>query len=246
MFAACCRLCGRRPPIKALGAYHRRRLSRQYSARAAGRPRRRLDLAADPVPPVFRWLAADRRCRRKRDAAHLQLRDRHGRDRRSRFCGRRAEALRDAGRRAGQIGEVVVAATRAARHLPPAGWRCEPSAHGDLDFRSRLQHARLVEAARGADYPAEIALVLSNRPEAKASLTRRAPASRPPPSITRSTPAAKNSKNRCKSLLDLHRIELICLAGFMRLLTPGSSRLGRPAAQHPPCSAARLSRPAHP
>ena len=43
-----------------------------------------LDLDAIPVPPVFGWLAEDRRRRGSRDAADLQLRHRHDRHRRGR------------------------------------------------------------------------------------------------------------------------------------------------------------------
>ena len=48
-------------------------------------------------------------------------------------------------------------------------------------------------------------------------------------------------------LLELHRIELICLAGFMRLLTPWfiGQWQGRLLNIHP-ALLARLSRPQHP
>jgi len=78
----------------------------------------------------------------------------------------------------------------------------------------------LVERARDPSYPAEIVLVLSNRPDA--------------PGLD----FAKENKISCavadhkiyagreeferavQILLELHRVELICLAGFMRMLTP--------------------------
>ena len=65
--------------VKALGPYHRRRLSRQYSARAAqGVSASRSISPRSPVPPVFGWLAAAGGVARGGDAAHIQLRHRHG------------------------------------------------------------------------------------------------------------------------------------------------------------------------
>ena len=79
----------------------------------------------------------------------------------------------------------------------------------------------LIDAARQPSYPAEIALVLSNRPDA-AGLSRAQGAG-----ITTSTidHAAYGRERECfehsmQQVLDQHRIEIICLAGFMRLLTP--------------------------
>src|SRR5437588_12437903 len=79
----------------------------------------------------------------------------------------------------------------------------------------------LIEAAQGKDYPAEIALVLSNRPDA-AGLTR----ARDAGLVTAVVDHRQFADNRAafeRALDDelrKHRIELICLAGFMRLLTP--------------------------
>jgi len=81
--------------------------------------------------------------------------------------------------------------------------------------------AALIEAAKADDYPAEIALVVSNRPEA-AGLAR----ARAAGIATAIVDHAQFGEDRAafERALDAelrsHRIDLICLAGFMRLLTP--------------------------
>ena len=80
--------------------------------------------------------------------------------------------------------------------------------------------AALIEAAKAKDYPAEIALVMSNRPEAGGLLVARAAGI-----ATETVDHTKfgGDRNRfeheIQSLLEKYRIEIICLAGFMRLLT---------------------------
>jgi phosphoribosylglycinamide formyltransferase-1 len=77
----------------------------------------------------------------------------------------------------------------------------------------------LVEAARAPDYPAEIVLVLSNRPDAAGIAW----------AVEQGVPAVvidhKNFGSRAdferalQSALDTQTVELIALAGFMRLMT---------------------------
>jgi phosphoribosylglycinamide formyltransferase 1 len=82
--------------------------------------------------------------------------------------------------------------------------------------------AALIEAAKDKKYPAEIALVLSNRPDAGGLATARAAGI-----ATEIVDHAAFGKNRAaferalQAVLEKHHIELVCLAGFMRLLTPG-------------------------
>jgi phosphoribosylglycinamide formyltransferase 1 len=79
----------------------------------------------------------------------------------------------------------------------------------------------LIEAAKAKDYPAEIALVISNRPEA-AGLAR-ARAAGVTTAIVDHTLFGKDRTAFERALdaeLQAHRIDLVCLAGFMRLLTP--------------------------
>lgn len=80
----------------------------------------------------------------------------------------------------------------------------------------------LLRAAEAADYPAEIALVLSNRPEAP-GLARAAAAGIATACVDhrpfRSDRAAHDAA--VDGALRAHGTEVVCLAGYMRLLTPG-------------------------
>jgi phosphoribosylglycinamide formyltransferase-1 len=81
--------------------------------------------------------------------------------------------------------------------------------------------AALIAAAKKPGYPAEIALVLSNRPDA-AGLPRAAAEG----ITTAVVDHGEFGKDRegferaVQALLEAHRIDIVCLAGFMRLLTP--------------------------
>ncbi len=78
----------------------------------------------------------------------------------------------------------------------------------------------LVAAAREPDYPAEIALVLSNRPDA-AGLSFAREAGIAVAAIDHKIYAGRSEFERSmQAMLEIHRIELICMAGFMRLVTP--------------------------
>jgi phosphoribosylglycinamide formyltransferase-1 len=80
--------------------------------------------------------------------------------------------------------------------------------------------AALIKAAANEDFPAEIALVISNRADA-AGLSL-ASASGVPTLVIESKPFGKDRAGfeaALQSALDEHRIELICLGGFMRLFT---------------------------
>jgi phosphoribosylglycinamide formyltransferase-1 len=85
--------------------------------------------------------------------------------------------------------------------------------------------AALIEAAKSVGFPAEIAVVISNRADA-AGLDR-AKASGIATEIIESKPFGKDRAGFEKVLeqkLAQHRIELICLGGFMRLFTAGFVR----------------------
>lgn len=78
----------------------------------------------------------------------------------------------------------------------------------------------LVERARDPSYPAEIVLVLSNRPDA-AGLGFAAENKIACAVIDHKIYAGREEFERSiQCLLELHGVELICLAGFMRMLTP--------------------------
>jgi phosphoribosylglycinamide formyltransferase-1 len=82
--------------------------------------------------------------------------------------------------------------------------------------------AALIEAATDKNYPAEIVLVASNRPDAGGLATARAAGI-----ATEVIDHVAFGKDRTafehalQATLEKHRIDLICLAGFMRLLSAG-------------------------
>ena len=80
--------------------------------------------------------------------------------------------------------------------------------------------AALIEAAKDGDYPAEIALVLSNRPDAGGLLVAQAEGIAT--CVVDHTVFGKDRAafgRALQSALDKNRIDIVCLAGFMRLLT---------------------------
>jgi phosphoribosylglycinamide formyltransferase-1 len=81
--------------------------------------------------------------------------------------------------------------------------------------------AALIEAANDKNYPAEIALVLSNRPDA-AGLAL-AHAAGIATEVIDHTVCGKDRAvfdGTMQVVLEEHGIDIVCLAGFMRLLTP--------------------------
>ena len=81
--------------------------------------------------------------------------------------------------------------------------------------------AALIEAAKDAAFPAAIALVLSNRPAAAGlGLARAAAIATAVVDHAVYGEDREAFERRMQETLEAHRIELVCLAGFMRLLTP--------------------------
>jgi phosphoribosylglycinamide formyltransferase-1 len=80
----------------------------------------------------------------------------------------------------------------------------------------------LVEAARAQDFPAEIVVVISNKADAVGLAKARD--SGVPTVTIESKPFGKDRAGfeaKLQSALDEYRVDLICLGGFMRLLTAG-------------------------
>jgi phosphoribosylglycinamide formyltransferase 1 len=80
--------------------------------------------------------------------------------------------------------------------------------------------AALIEAAGAKDFPAEIAVVVSNRAEAGG--LEKAKASGIPTVVIESKPFGKDRaafEQTLEAVLGDYKVELICLAGFMRLFT---------------------------
>src|SRR6516164_2803763 len=79
----------------------------------------------------------------------------------------------------------------------------------------------LIAAAKAADYPAEISLVISNRPDPAGLAHARAEGI--PTAVVDHKNYGKDREafeRALQAVLEAHRIELVCLAGFMRLLSP--------------------------
>jgi phosphoribosylglycinamide formyltransferase 1 len=94
---------------------------------------------------------------------------------------------------------------------------------------------RLVEAARTPEFPAEIVLVLASRPEAEGLAFAKAQDIATAVVDHKIHAGREEFERTMQVLLELHHIDLICLAGFMRLLTPSFVRLweGRMINIHP-------------
>ncbi|MGJ0393497.1 MAG: phosphoribosylglycinamide formyltransferase [Methylocystis sp.] len=78
----------------------------------------------------------------------------------------------------------------------------------------------LIDAARAPDFPAEIALVLSNCPDAP-GLAKAKAAGIAVAAVDHKIYAGREEFERSlQVVLETYRIDFICLAGFMRLFTP--------------------------
>jgi phosphoribosylglycinamide formyltransferase-1 len=78
----------------------------------------------------------------------------------------------------------------------------------------------LIERARSPSYPAEIVLVVSNRPDAAGLAFAKGNNIACAVADHKIYAGREEFERSMQVLLELHRIELICLAGFMRMLTP--------------------------
>ena len=79
----------------------------------------------------------------------------------------------------------------------------------------------LVEAARAPDYPAEIVMVISNRPEAAGLAWAKEQGI---PALGLDHKLYENREHfegQLQGVLSMSRVDIVALAGFMRLMTPG-------------------------
>ncbi len=86
---------------------------------------------------------------------------------------------------------------------------------------------RLVEAAGRPDYPAEIAVVISNRPDAEGIAWAKEQGL---PAIAMDHKLYSDRahfESQLHGILTTSRIDIVCLAGFMRLMTPEFVELWR-------------------
>jgi phosphoribosylglycinamide formyltransferase-1 len=81
--------------------------------------------------------------------------------------------------------------------------------------------AALIAAAAAPDYPAEIAVVVSNRPDAGGLAKAAAAGIQTAVVDHKAYPDRPSFEDAIDAVLAAHGVELVCLAGFMRLLTPG-------------------------
>jgi phosphoribosylglycinamide formyltransferase 1 len=78
----------------------------------------------------------------------------------------------------------------------------------------------LVKAAQNPDYPAQIALVLANKADAK-GLVFAQEHGIPTAVVSHKDYADRETfEHAIQTELEVHAIEIVCLAGFMRVLTP--------------------------
>ena len=85
--------------------------------------------------------------------------------------------------------------------------------------------AAMIGAAKEEAYPAQVVLVLSNRPAAAGLASARAAGiATAVVDHTAYGKARERFEQAMQAELETHRIELVCLAGFMRLLTPSFVR----------------------
>lgn len=81
--------------------------------------------------------------------------------------------------------------------------------------------ASLIEAAKDPAYPAEIVLVLSNRPDAPGLQKAQAAGLTTVGLDHKAFEGREAFEAEMQSHLEEHNIELVCLAGFLRLMTDG-------------------------
>jgi phosphoribosylglycinamide formyltransferase-1 len=80
--------------------------------------------------------------------------------------------------------------------------------------------AALIDAAKDPAYPAEIVLVLSNRPDAGGIAAAQQAGIQTAIVDHKKFKDRESFEQEVQKILEAHAIDIVCLAGFMRLLTP--------------------------
>jgi phosphoribosylglycinamide formyltransferase-1 len=78
----------------------------------------------------------------------------------------------------------------------------------------------LIDAARAPDFPAEIALVVSNRPDAPGLATAKSSGLATAAVDHKIYAGREEFERSLQIVLETYRIEFLCLAGFLRMFTP--------------------------
>jgi phosphoribosylglycinamide formyltransferase-1 len=78
----------------------------------------------------------------------------------------------------------------------------------------------LIDAARAPDFPAEVALVVSNRPDAPGLATAKASGIATAAIDHKIYAGREEFERSLQIVLETYRIEFLCLAGFLRMFTP--------------------------
>ena len=184
-----------------------------------------LELARVPVSPVFKWLATAGNISEQEMLPHFQLRHRHDRRAGSRWCGR-CKRVPCQERRSGGSARQSRCGHRQRRRIsrtPRSGpvSRMAKKRVAVLISGRGSNMTALIEAAKAKDYPAEIALVVSNRPDALG--LARAREAGIATALVDHRPFGDDREAFERALdaeLTAQRIDIVCLAGFMRLFTP--------------------------
>ena len=206
-----------------------------------------LDLDAFTPQPVFSWLASAGDLDEVGDAAHLQLRLRHGGVRFRRREKRSARGARERGPGASSDRRACSRRKPAARHpgeaeivIPECQRRSSSPGRGS-------NMIALIEAAQSPDFSAEIVLVLSDDPAAAGlSLARKLGVAAE--AIDFRAYAGKPAfEAALETRLTAASVEIVCLAGFMRAVEPAIRRaMAGTDAQHSSLAVAQPARPQHP
>jgi phosphoribosylglycinamide formyltransferase-1 len=80
--------------------------------------------------------------------------------------------------------------------------------------------AALIKAASAADYPAEIVVVISNRPNAPGLALARAAGVATQTIDHQKFASRETFEQELQRALEANRVDIVCCAGFMRLMTP--------------------------